>query len=526
MDTLIPGFVRSEREEKRSESTEVRIRKALMELGPTFVKLGQFLSTRADIVGVDVATELEKLQADNPASEFSVVKKIIESDLGNPIDELFDDFSPTALAAGSIGQVHKARLKTGQPVVVKVQHPGIHRVVKTDMEILGALAQLASQLDDFKNYQPVKLVSRWKKVLEAELDFSREKQRLSQFRQLMKKEKELAIPEPFPDFCSDRILTMEFLDGRSVKNVATENDNNFDLKEIAKNGASVYLKMIFRVGLYHADPHAGNILILSDGRIGLIDFGMVGRVSSTLRESIEEMLLAIVNQDVPMLMAVLRHVCTIPKSVDFSMLENDLADFVSQYAIQSMDQFNISNALNDIVRLIQNHQIQLPPEAALLIKTFVSLEGTGKILHPDFSLMEILGPMRRSMILNRLSPTRYIRRIRRMMMEVEHLVDRLPERLGSILKLIQDGEINVQINHHGLGSNINRLVLGMMTSALFLGSSVLLSMKVPPLLFPEEAWWGMQDLSLIGITGVLGSFFLGARLLWSIRKSGNLDEFN
>lgn len=522
LDTLLPGW-NKEPEPRNTENTGVRIRKALTELGPTFIKLGQFLSTRPDIIGVEIATELQELQANVKADDFEKIREIIEKELNGKIEDLFLAFDETPIASGSIGQAHLAKLPSGQQVVVKVQHPNIDSTIRTDLEILTALAQWAQQIDDFKNYQPSTLVSEWSRVLRTELNFRRETQRLRQFERLMQDEKQLKIPAAYPEYCSNRILTMERITGRSVRNIDAHSERKLDLNEVAKTGASIYLNMIFKHGLYHADPHGGNIFVLEDGRIALIDFGMVGRISQNLRENIEEMLLAIVNQDVPMLTTIIRHVGAVPSNVKRDALDNDLADFVSQYTTQSLDHFDVSGALNDIVTIIRRHQIILPAEVALLLKTLVSLEGTGRQLNPHFNLMEILVPLRRSMLLDRLSPQRYLRRGRRLMIEVEHLVDRLPERVSNILKLIQDGEINVQINHHRMGANINRLVMGMLTSALFLGSSILLSMKVPPLIFANEMW-GIKDMSLMGLMGMIACILLGARLMWSIRVSGNLDQ--
>lgn len=525
LDSLIPGWRRdSSTDSENLERYEVRIRRALLELGPTFIKLGQFLSTRPDIVGVELAIELQTLQSQVDANKFEVVKTIVEKELGKPLDELFSSFSESAIAAGSIGQVHLASLPSGQEVVVKVQHPNIDKQIKTDMEILTTVAQLAEQFEELKNYQPTMLISQWRRVITAELNFRREQQRLDQFQRLMGKEKGLKIPLAFDSHCSNRVLTMERINGRSLQSLCSSPTGEFDLTDIAKRGAEYYLKMIFRHGIYHADPHGGNIIIMPDGRIALIDFGMVGRISPQLREAIEEILLAVINQDVAMLGLIIRNIGLVPTRINLSDLESDLAEFVSQYATQSLDRFDVSGALNDIVTLVRRHQITLAPEMALLIKTLVSLEGTGRQLNPNFNLMEILAPLRRSMLLDRLSPKRTIRRLRRLMFEVEHLVDRLPERIGNILKMVQDGEINVQINHHKLGPNVNRLVIGMMTSAMFLGSSILLSMKVPPLMFREPGPWGMQDISILGLIGVVLSMLSSLRVLWSIRKSGHLDS--
>jgi len=525
LDSLIPGWrSASSGELVERERFEVRFRRALLELGPTFIKLGQFLSTRPDVVGVELAAELQSLQSHVDADEFTVVREIVEKELGRSLEELFLEFDPIAIASGSIGQAHVAKMLDGQEVIVKVQHPGIETQITTDMEILTGLAQWAEQIAELKNYQPTMLISQWSRVIKAELNFRREQQRLDQFIRMMAKEKGLKIPRPFPSHSSSRVLTMERIIGRSIQSLKQVPAPELDLAEIARCGAELYLKMIFRHGLYHADPHGGNVLIMPDGRIGLIDFGMVGRISPALRENIEELLLAVVNQDVEMLGLLIRHMGSVPPQANLSELDGDLADFVSQYTTQSLDKFDVSGALNDIVTLIRQHQIILPPEMAMLIKTLVSLEGTGRQLNPKFNLMEILAPLRRSMLLDRLSPKRTIRRLRRLVIEIEHMMDRLPERLANILKMIQDGEINVQINHHRLGPNINRLVMGMMTSAMFLGSSVLLSMKAPPLLFREPGPLGFHETSLLGLSGLILSLILGLRILWSIRVSGHMDN--
>ncbi len=525
LDGLIPGWRRDSPEaDNEQDHYEVRIRRALVDLGPTFVKLGQFLSTRPDIVGVELATELQLLQSQVQADDFASVKETVEKELGQPLAELFAHFEESPIASGSIGQAHLARLPSGQEVVVKVQHPKIQQQIKTDLEILTGIAQLAEQFDELKNYQPTLLIAQWRRVITAELNFLREQQRLEQFISLMGKEKGLKIPQPVPSHSSHRVLTMERIFGHSLQRLHAAPPADLDLTVVAKNGAEIYLKMIFKHGIYHADPHGGNIFIMPDGRIALIDFGMVGRISPQLREMIEEILLAVISQDVAMLGLLIRHVGQMPSRMDLADLEGDLAEFVSQYTTQSLDRFDVSGALNDIVTIVRRHQITLPPEMALLIKTLVSLEGTGRLLNPNFNLMEILAPLRRSMLFDRLSPKRTLQRLRRLVFEIEHLVDRLPERVGNILKMVQDGEINVQINHHRLGPNVNRLVMGMMTSAMFLGSSILLSMKVPPLLFRTDGPWGLQELSLFGLIGMIMTLLLGLRVLWSIRKSGHLDS--
>ncbi|MFN9878311.1 MAG: AarF/ABC1/UbiB kinase family protein, partial [Planctomycetota bacterium] len=261
-----------------------------------------------------------------------------------------------------------------------------------------------------------------------------------------------------------------------------------------------------------------------DNRFALLDFGMVGRISEKLREEIESMLVAIVNRDVGLLVAIVRRIGRCPANLNETALSSDVAEFLGQYATQSAANFNMAGALNDFMAIVRSHNITLPSEVSLLIKVLVTLEGTGQLLSPQFSLMEIMKPWQRLMIVKRLSPTRQLRKARRFYMQVEQLVDDLPQRVSNILDQVQAGRFDIHLDHRRLGPTVNRLVLGMLTSALFMGSSLMLSYKVPPLWFADRGPWGLHDLSLLGLTGCIVSIMLGFRLVWAIRKSGNLDQ--
>ena len=282
--------------------------------------------------------------------------------------------------------------------------------------------------------------------------------------------------------------------------------------------------MVFEEGYFHADPHPGNLLVQADGSLAILDFGMVGRISERLREDIEEMLLAIVNNDVLMLSTIIKRVGAIPPNLDEATLSRDIADFVGQYSTQSISQFDLSSALNDMTQMIRQHQIILPGEAALLIKVLMTLEGTARNIWPEISLMEIMVPVHRKLIVRRLSPARQYRKFRRIASQFEHIAEFVPQRIANILEQMQSGKFDVHLDHRRLGASVNRLVLGLLTSALFLGSSLMLSYKVAPLLFATDAFIGLKELSVFGLFGVIVSSLLGFRLLWAIRKSGNLDQ--
>ena len=526
-------------EKLKSMTQACRVRLALTELGSSFIKFGQLLSTRPDLIGTEMADELSKLQSQAPADDFESVRATIESEQGKPLEELFHSFDPQPFASASIGQAHRATVdakkfetfsaladpETGlNDVVVKVRHVGIGRVLEADLDILSGLAQLAERLDDFKNYQPTSIVRDLSQTMRRELDFEREHRNLLQFRELLSSDPRVKIPQPISPLCSPQMLTMERIIGRPLVDFGRDATMGGRCDQVAKQGAELYLKMIFTHGFFHADPHPGNILIMDDDTIGLLDFGMVGRVSEHLRESIESMLVAIVNRDVTLLTSLVKRVGNCPKDLNESGMSNDLADFVGQYSSQAVGNFDMSGALNDFVDIVQRYRVSLPSEASLLIKVLVTLEGTGRILNPNFSLMEIMKPFHRMMLIKRLSPMRQLRKMQRFYIGLEQLADVLPQRLTTILEQIQTGRFDVNIEHRRLGPSVNRLVMGMITSALFLGSSLMLSFKVPPLLFPGNGRFGIQDLSSLGIAGIVVSMMMGFRLVWAIRKSGNLDQ--
>ena len=493
------------------QSRETRIRLALVELGPTFIKLGQILSTRPDIVGVPFAHELARLQSDVEATSAKTVHETIESELRQPIDELFDDFEDQPLASASIGQVHRARLKNGQLVVVKVQHAQIERKVRVDLDILAGLAQLAAKIPEFVNYRPRATVAEFQRILVRELNFGREERNMLQFIHDFKDNPTIKIPQPYGDFCTARVLTMELIEGTKLSDREAIVAAGLDMDELARRGAELYLEMIFTHGFYHADPHPGNMLLLEGNVFGLLDFGMVGRLEESLREDIENMLLAIVNSDDAALTAAITQLGDVPGNLDEGMLRMDISEFVSHYGNQPLNQLDLSGLLNEMMEIIRRYHIMLPAQIGMLLKTLVMLEGTAREISPEFSLIEVMEPFQKEVLQRRLSPKRRLRKIRKVMMEVEQLIETLPGRMNKILAQIQSGRFDVHLKHRGLEPSVNRLVLGMLASALFLGSALLLS----------------QNILLLRIFGGLGSaisLLLGLRLLRAINKSGNLER--
>lgn len=507
-----------------SYSREARVRMALTELGPTFIKLGQVLSLRPDLVGSAQAAELQLLQANVPADSPEAIQRTIETDLKGSISKFFVEFDQQAMASASIGQAHRAKLHDGTAVVVKVQHENIRGKIHEDLEVLAGLAGLAERIPELAVWRPREIVSQLSRSLKRELSFTHEQANLTMLKEALSGLTGIRIPEAFASHSSPRVLTMSLLTGESINQVRDPDKySDLDREEFARRIADLYVEMIFVKGLYHADPHPGNILIDSDGTLGLLDFGMVGRIDDALRDNIEEMLWALSLKDSALLTSIIKRVGKVPQNIDDSLLSNDITDLIGTYGNQPIERIDLATALNDATDVLHRHRIVLPSQMGMLIKTLVTLQGTISQTSPKFSLLEAIEPMFKRMWRNRLSPWRQARRIRRLYIEVETLVEKLPGQISSLMELVQSGKLDVHLSHRGLSPSINRLVLGLLTSSLLLGSSILMASNVPPLLFINGGPFGLKNLSVIGLGGFVLSLIVTIRILLAINRSGHLD---
>ena len=495
---------------------QTRVRLAMSELGPAFVKLGQMLSTRPDLIGVELAEELQQLQDNVPADPPDVVRATIETELHRPLDEIFAVFAPEAMASASIGQVHQARLHSGEDVVVKVQHADIQRKVLVDLDILAGLAQLAERIPEFQYYRPKAIVAEFQRTMRRELDFIREERNLQQFAGNFQGDPTVHVPRTYPELCTERVLTMELIRGIKLADTQQLVQRGFDLAELARRGANLYLTMIFCHGIYHADPHPGNVLVEDGNVLGLLDFGMVGRMDERLQDAMGEMLLAIGRHDAEHLTTVITRLGATPASLDRATLGLDVADFVAHYGTQPLEHFDLSGALKEMTEIIRRYHIMLPARVSMLIKMLITLEGTARMLNPRFSLVEVMAPYQKQLMWRRFSPLRRARKLRRLYGELEYVAEMLPRGVLDVLQQVQSGKFDVHLDHRGLEPSVNRLVLGMLASAIFLGSSLLLSRNVPPLIFDKVSAPGMMACVI--------SIGLALRLWRAIGKSGKLDR--
>lgn len=495
-------------------TVEERIRMALSDLGTTFIKLGQMLSTRSDVISPDLARELSKLQQDAPADPPDVIRNILEAELGKPVEEIFSTFNSQAIASASIGQVHSATLHDGTDVVVKVQHPGIEETVAQDLELMMILADLAEKHSaELRLYQPKEILTQFRRTLMQEMDFNRELRNMNRFIHNFEDDPTLHIPRPYPELSTRRVLTMERLKGFSLADTARLRQAHIDTKALAQKGANIYLDMIFRDGFYHADPHPGNIFALPGERIGLLDYGMVGYIDVQTRETFEDLMQALLAGDSEQVTEYVLQMCLVPPDLDRRALNADLSELITEYIGQAIKDLDMGAIFNKATDIIRSHHIIIPSRIYLLVKVLAQLEGTSRLLDADFGLLETLRPYYAKIVSRRYAPQRLWRRAYRSYRKWQRLVDMLPGEVSQLLELARKGQFEIQLEHNGLDVPINRTVYGIITAALFLGSTSLWSNNIPPLLF---------GVSVFGAAGSFLALALGVRLLFAIKRSGGL----
>ena len=497
-------------------SIPVRIRLALSELGTTFIKFGQMLSTRPDLVGQDVADELAHLQSRTPPDPSGVAEATIQKEFGSPPATLFASFDPTPFASASVAQVHHASLHSGEQVVVKIQKDGIESRVEADLSMLADLAALAERhVDDLKSYHPVALVRQFAKMMRAELDFLRELRNIQEFRQNFAADETVHFPVPFPELCSRRVLTMERLDGVLLSKVSTSPGPNPEMDDFVRRGANMYLEMIFRDGFFHADPHPGNLMLLPGNVVGVLDCGMVQRLDDDLREAIEDLLLAAVHRDPQTVTEAVWDLCTTPPTTERQRLQSDITELVSEYAGQSLGSLDVGALVKSLAAVIYENRLFLPPGAMLLLRVLGELEGTAKQVNPSFGLFALIKPYAEAAARRRLAPGRVWLQVQRGARAWERLLRELPGGLDDLLAGIRAGTLSVHLEHRRLDPVVNRLVLGLLTSSLLLGSSLLWSLHAEPV---------VEGVSVIGAIGYAAACIMGVTLYRDIKYSRRPPE--
>ena len=489
-------------------SHEARIRQALTELDTTFIKFGQVLSTRPDIVSPVLADELAKLQTDTPPDPPDVVRQTIQEELGQPPEELFAEFDPVPMASASIGQVHAGKLIDGRKIVVKVMRRGIQDKVARDLDLLAGLAELAERYyEPSKAYRPVATVRQFRKVLNRELDFSAERRNLESFIRHFEDQPAVHFPAPVAELSSKHVLTMERLDGVRGLEVKASPVAGVKAEDLAMRAARVYLQMIFQDGFYHADPHPGNYLVLQDGELGILDAGMVGRLDEEMRDRLEALIVAVYHRDAGRLTDTVISLGSSPPN-DPEGLRSEVTEFVHDFADQPLNEFDLSAALNRMTDIMRRYGILLPPEVALLLRTLVVLEGSARQLNPSFSLAEVINVYVSEHGMGQLY-RRVRRKVQRTARDWDRFLSDLPRELDEIMTRFREGKLDIHHEHKGMERTVNRLVRGIISAALIVGSSLMWSRDTPPLLY---------GVSVIGVLGYVAAIYLAFTLIRSTRE--------
>jgi ubiquinone biosynthesis protein len=499
----------------------VRLRLAMEELGPTFIKLGQILSTRPDLIPREYADEFGKLQDRVPSIGLEEVGRQIRKELGHPAEEVFAEFISAPIAAASIAQVHRARLHNGEEVVVKIRRPGIERVVETDLDILMGLAYLIERhIPTGDIYDPVGIVKEFRRTITREMDFSREGHTIDRFAANFAEDPTFHVPRVFWDFTGETVLTMEFVEGIKVSDFEQLKEKGHDLKAIARNGANAFLKQVLVHGLFHGDPHPGNIFILPGNTICMLDYGMVGRLSENLKFQLVDLLVAILQQDVEGLIDQLLYSGELTDEVNTRALRRDLAEFIDAYYEIPLQEMNAGRLLVEFVEILTHYRIRFPSDLMLLAKALVAMEGLGRQLDPDFNMIGHLKPFMEKLVREKLSPASLSRETLHVVQAYGALIKNLPKDIKEFINRVNRNKFKIDLEHRGLERLIsdldkssNRLSFSLLIAALIVGSSLIMQTEKGPLLF---------GFPVLGFLGYSIAGFLGLWLAIAILRSGRL----
>ncbi len=513
----------AEPEEQRFTQTRwVRIRLIMEELGPTYIKLGQMLSNRPDLVPESLITELEKLQDRVPPFPTEKAKEIIERETGKPIAETFVYFDEIPIGSASIGQVHRARLISGEDVVVKVQRPFARRQIEADLSLIVEFVRIT------ENYfikagilNPNEIVDTFSKSLHNELDYQMESRNLDLFRTLYKDYEELYIPKPYRELTTGKILTIEFVSGCKVNDLHTIKSWGLDPKVIAKKGLDIYLKQIFEVGVFHADPHPGNILIKPNGRIALIDFGMTGKLMQSQKYAFAGVFISLANKDAKSMATNLRRLAIDHEIEDMRAFEYDLNDLIQDYVIFANEDVGVKDFTARLQKLAYKYKLQIPGVIFLILRSLATLENTAHTLDPGFDVLENIKPYGLKLVSEQFSFKNITGEISHSTTQLFTLFYNLPLEIRDIVKQVRKGKIVLNTRQIGydqyrrqLDFIANRLVMALVMSALIISAGISYAFSI------GKEYSGMLGMPYFSLFCLLTASGLGFFVLVNEYRSG------
>lgn len=502
-----------------------RLRMAFAELGPSFIKLAQLLSSRPDLITKPFADEFKKLQDEVPPFPTEEAKKIIEEEIKLPINKIFLKFDDKPVAAASIAQVHHATLVDGSDVIVKVQRPDIREQLETDINIMTVVATLLEKhVPESRFFNPTGIVEEFSKTVKKELDFIEEARNCCRFRRNFEQSLDVYIPKMYGEFITEKVLVMERIEGIRIDNITGIEAIGLDRRELAKIGVNAYFKQILEDGFFHADPHPGNIFAMSNGMIGFMDFGIVGRVSPELREIIANTFLALINRDFDKLIDQYIELGLVPEEVDLSIFrkefKSDLSEFLEPLYGLTLREINFAEYMDTVTHLAMKHNLKIPSDLLLINKAMLILENIGMELDPNFDFIAAAEPYASKLITQRVSPSKLYERARKNIEEVSDFVTLFPKQMKQIVRKVLKDDIHMKFTLIGLDKFIkdmdrssNRIAFSMVVSAIILSSAIMHATGVGPKIF------GMSILAFITFGFAL---LLGIWLIISIIRSGRL----
>ncbi len=489
------------------KTTWERVRLILEELGPTFIKLGQILSLRVDLLPFELIRELSRLQDEVPSEPFEVVKKEMEKTYKKAIDDLFLEIDPIPLAAASMAQVHRGILKKEKKeVAIKIQRPKIKHLIKIDLSILENLAKRAHERIDFlRPYNLPGLVKEIRKLFNQEVNFTKEAKNIILARESLKDNPDIYLPEVFLDYCSSNILVMEFISGRNLKELESISED--EKKRIAKICVEATLKQMVVDGFFHADPHPGNIILTSEGKICFLDWGMVGRLTYSTKLKISSLLEGIIKKDSDIILSSLLGLSQDVVNLDREALIKDIMDILDYYYILSLKEIKLVDLLKELSEAIREYGLRVRSELSVMFKTLIILDGSTRILYPDINIIQEFSPYVRKLLFARYRPDMVLKHLRHNVYNLWQLQKKIPYQLADILTKLERDELSIGFEHKGLEGLrrtlehiANKVTLAIITAAMIIGSSMIITTGIKPYLF------GYPAIGLIGyvISGILG----------------------
>jgi len=503
-------------DDTRSLTRAERIRHAIESLGPTFIKFGQVLSTRPDLVPRDVVDELALLQEQVPPFDSQVAIRAVEKSLGRPLRETFAAFDEEPLATGSLGQVHTAVLRDGQEVVVKIRRPRAVYEVERDLSLMHELAALLDKrVPESEVFDPIGLVRNFERTIRRELNYLREARTIEEFAKMFEEDASLYVPKVYPDLCTEEILVMERIRGHRISDIARVPCLWEKRRMIASNGARIFLKQTFEFGLFHGDPHPGNFRILNDGAICLLDFGMVGLLDESMRANLVDLFVATAQKDTRRSLRIMLSIGDCEHEIDERLFNADYREFIDKYYGLPLERLDIAALLRDFVGILSTHRIRCPGDLMLLIRAIVHLDSVGRKIDPDFNIIEHAVPRFKKLIRDRYRPDQMWERFCEEARILGRAAHEIPTELAVALKKFNREDSQVKLRLTGLEYMVteldrssNRIVVSLIVAASILASSLLIRSGV------TNDWFS--------IPMYLISSCLGIWLIYGIFRSGRL----